>query len=323
MRKVSSNSNHEQSANKVTKLLTISALIMFILSITVCVITIVMLNDNKKAYDEQLVEECEKDLTLFLDDMGIDNPFDEIFDFEVTYNSRLNEYTVSDNLGEPCTIELGEEPDVSSPPEETKPIKNKSLLNTIKKSKELVFKYIKNSKILKDKDKIYDYIDSLTFEYFSLEYNDFFINLDFVDTVACYFKDHIYLNPVNENLFCEWIFVHEMIHAITDFTHGFVADEYHYTLFDECMTEIITYSLNPELIEESAYFEYIDYVVPYVGIFGEKAIYAYFYNYNPIYEVYPKDSFSLYVKSVENLYEDDFAYFMAVRSLGKMSALTF
>ena len=273
-------------------------------------------------YDEELINLCKQDLSDFMYEMGIENEFNEI-DFEVTFDNKTHQYTVSSG-GSSLFIEIPKEEDPIDAPTKVRSVKDKDTLDLIKRSKKLVYDYINKSTVLVNKSKVCRFIKNLEFSYIVPEMDDTDFVENFANTSACYIKQHVYLNPLEKNTYCEWVFVHELIHAICDYTHDFSEKgDYFYSRFNECMTELIVSTINPNLLVPSDYMLYTYLVSPYVGIFGNDALYAYFYSYEPIYKKYNKSAIDLYVHSLENLEYSEISYDVLLMDLSKMSLVMF
>lgn len=99
--------------------------------------------------------------------------------------------------------------------------------------------------------------------------------------------------------------VHEFIHAICYYTHDLNIENeiYANSLFNETMTDIITAALNPNLKAgiKSSYSNYYNFVYPYINLFGETAIEAYFYGYDEIYKQIGEDEFNFFILVTNNL----------------------
>ena len=171
-------------------------------------------------------------------------------------------------------------------------------IKIVSKSKKLVYQYIDTSTILKDKKDIKKYIENLNTK-----------EADFTDDegVGAYFSyadSCIYINRNNSEAICEWMIVHELIHAMSFYTHNcsIENEEYAFNLFNEILTDIITSSINPKMNRGilSGYSVYYNLLYPYINLFGENAIEAYFYGYNTIYTQIEKDEFEFFVIVIEN-----------------------
>ena len=103
---------------------------------------------------------------------------------------------------------------------------------------------------------------------------------------------------------------HELIHSIAFYTHNVdnLADiTYAYSMFNEIMADLITYSINPDINEsiESYYKGYYNLLYPYINIFGVDSINAYFYGYDALYSKVGKPEFDFFVVVVENISEEN------------------
>lgn len=166
------------------------------------------------------------------------------------------------------------------------------------KSKEIVYQYIDASTILKDKEAIKNYIDSL------IAKEATFTDDDSVGAYFSYTDDCLYINRDNPEFICEWMIVHELIHAISYYTHNcsIENEEYAFNLFNEILTDMITSSLTPKINSkiQSGYSLYYDLLYPYINLVGQSSIEAYFYGYEIIYEQIKKEEFEFFVIVIEN-----------------------
>ena len=175
--------------------------------------------------------------------------------------------------------------------------------NIINTSRNLVFQYIDSSKVLKDKEGIKNYIEILPIKEASFTKDS---------GVGAYFsfKDNcIYINKDNSEYICEWMIVHEMIHAISFYTHdcSIEKEEYAFSLFNEVLTDILVSTINPEIVNNSisGYSPYYCLIYPYIYTFGTESIYAYFYGYENIYNKVDKNEFEFFVTVIGNIQESN------------------
>lgn len=189
-------------------------------------------------------------------------------------------------------------------PQNIKPLSSDKIADIIESSIKKVNDYIDTSSVLTDKDNIKNYISTLSIK-----------TADFTDDtgVGAYFsaKDStIYINNENSDCICEWMVCHELIHSIAFYTHNVdnLADiPYAYSMFNEIMADLITYSINPDIKEsiESYYKGYYNLLYPYIDIFGVDSINAYFYGYDTIYSKVEKAEFNFFVAVIENISEEN------------------
>lgn len=246
-----------------------------------------------------------KNASMVTSELGyktIDNPFkDSSRYFEVEKTSD-NEFRVDVNGTEMIIqIPLNSESEEFIPTEIT-PVSAK-YSEILSNSKNLIFQYIDSSTILKDKDGIKEYIDSL---------NTNEANFTDDDNVGAYFShadSTLYINKNNAAYVCEWMIVHEYVHAISYYTHNcsIENEEYAFNLFNEILTDLITSSLNPKIVDNVISGYSIDYslLYPYIYLFKEDAIKAYFYGYDSIYEKIDYDEFRFFVLVIENYGEEN------------------
>lgn len=170
----------------------------------------------------------------------------------------------------------------------------------IKSSKQKICDYINKSNVLKDKEYLKDRIQGTEFKGATYGADQ---------TVGAYFSPedgNIYINKnTQKEAICEWMFVHELVHALDYYTHGcdVKSEKYTYTKLDETITDLITESLDPKKPENgymSGYRPYYEIVSPYINLMGEKALNAYFYSYDEVEAELGAEEFRLYVCIIEN-----------------------
>lgn len=171
------------------------------------------------------------------------------------------------------------------------------LARIVEDSKKLVSSYIEASDILKNKPDIVNYVSNIPTYVVEMEY------------VAMYDAGALYINTNHTHEASEWMIVHELVHAICEFTNGGIENErYPYNLFNEVMTDIITASMNPSSADGtmSGYAIYHEIGYAFIGCFGEKALSSYFYGYDSLVEElgYELDFF---VFSMENMEKNEIA----------------
>lgn len=172
------------------------------------------------------------------------------------------------------------------------PIFKTHILST---SQSIVFKYIDNSNILKDKESIKKFLSGIQVKcsYFK---NDTYKNSHFDSK-----SNIIYIRP---NKVCKSTVINEYINAISYYTHGRKLGEYRYTKLNQIITNLIATGLS----RESYHLDYMAYsplVYPYINLFGDKAIKTYFYGYEDIYKAIPKEEFDFWIAIVDN-FDDGF-----------------
>ena len=275
---------------RIKRLLGILALV---LSLTGC--------STISSYDDTILKNAST-VTSELGYKTIDNPFkDSSRYFEVEKTSD-NEFRVDVNGTEMIIqISLNSQSEEYVPTDITKVSAKYS--DILSNSKNLIYQYIDSSTILKDKDRIKKYIDSIKVKeaYFTDD-----------DNVGAYFShtdSTLYINRNNAANVCEWMIVHEFVHAISYYTHNcsIENEEYAFNLFNEIMTDIITSSLNPNISDEiiSVYSIYYSLVYPYIYLVKEDALEAYFYGYDSIYEKIDYNEFRFFVLVIENYGEEN------------------
>ena len=248
-------------------------------------------------YDSITLERAEQ----VTDETGFDfysNPFSDGSRYFKVEKKSENDFLVDVN-GSKMEVQT---PNEQSSSEEYHPINVSNISSKYTKivetSKQLVFKYIDSSTVLKDKEDIKEYIENLPAKEASFTEEDD-VGAFFSDTDNC-----IYINRNNSDLICEWMVVHELIHVISFYTHGCCMEdeEFAYNLFNEILTDILTSSMNPKILQgvQSGYSMYYGLLYPYINLFGKEAIHAYFYGYDDIYNQVGKTEFEFFVLVIEN-----------------------
>ncbi len=138
----------------------------------------------------------------------------------------------------------------------------------------------------------------------------FTVKLEEFDDMGVYRDRKIYLSNEHINEVNEFYIAHEFVHALADITNGGVEKNiFAYNLFNEALTDIITLSFcgNATSNAISAYYPYYEFMYPYVSIFKEDAIKAYFYGYDELLQKISRDELELFVQSLAN-YDDDMGF---------------
>lgn len=258
-------------------------------------------NSESGIFEDSLIEVANSFTESSWSEYFQDNPFEK---GERVYEvSSLGDNTYSVNVnGTKQTMKFHRNStNTVVVPTETFKITSKSQ-KIVKESMELIVDFIQSSKILENKEEIIDFIKSLEIKsaYFEDEENT---------TVAYFYGDvkSIFIEKSNEKLLCEWIIVHELIHAISYYTHGQTMDyEYSYSLFNEVLTDLITFSINPKTLEgeyASGYSMYYSYIFPYISIFKIDSLKSYFYGYKKDF-IIPKHEIDFFVNVIEMLPEN-------------------
>ena len=185
---------------KGTKLLRIY-IVIALLVITVSLVFKLSLPKDTN-YNEKLIKYA-------LDSLKGKQIYDDFF--EVTKNPSSYNITLNDKK---ITINVinKKNSNTSSSYESPVEISSNSVLKLISKSKKTVCNYIANSpNIFNNQEDAIKYIESLPF----LQCK---INIE--NTLAFYEKGTIFIKENSEKQLCEWILVHELIHALSDFCQG-------------------------------------------------------------------------------------------------------
>lgn len=276
------------------------AMVMIVTTLTGCRI-------RSSSYDNRILNSAEE----VWENIGysrVENPFETgegMFDVKEIDGG----YEVNSN-GTKCIIMKGENFQRKYSPKNVKPL-NTQEEEIFQKSKEKVIDYIEKSDILLgNKEELKSCIDEVAVRVATYEEDEL---------VGAYFesKDNtIYVNEASTDQVCEWMFTHELIHALSYETHGKMEYTYMYTHFNEVMTDIITSSLEPELLEDelmiSAYVPQYWLVYPLLNIFQEEAMKGYWYGWEKFFidQKVNKEEMDFYVLVVANYgQENSEAYF--------------
>lgn len=185
------------------------------------------------------------------------------------------------------------------------------------KSREKVVKYINGSKIIQDKDNVIQKIQAMPVYQVNI--------IDPTDPAIAYYESGA-INVVfeHQSYTCEWMFVHELIHALCDITNSVDGNYTDYrfkrTEFTEAITDVITASLKPQISNgKSAYDVYYPAAYKYIDVVGEaEAINAYFYGYeNLVKDIGSWAEFEFFVVSFGNAEFNEFAKTCMYTSLRK------
>lgn len=207
-------------------------------------------------------------------------------DFSVDVNGTKMEIQLPDHTDFPSYTPKNVK-DISS---EAKKIFNQS--------QKLIYDYIETSTVLTDKTEIKSYISALSIKEASFTEDIW---------VGAYFSPEdntLYINRSNISHICEWMIVHELVHAISYYTHAcdLNKEAYAYDIFNEVLTDMITSSLEPQIDSsvQSGYTMYYDLLYPYINFLGKDSIKAYFYGYDIVFKKINPDEFDFFVIVIEN-----------------------
>lgn len=157
----------------------------------------------------------------------------------------------------------------------------------IQSARNFVVEYIKDSNVLTDKEMLIQEVENLPFYLYTDSTHP---ELDELDAPAIYIGEAVFCNRKYQDFFCEFMFVHEMIHHVRLVTSGgkFSQERYYASKLDETITDLITYAMSPKMFTSngfvSGYSQYYEPVNKYLTIFGEDALEAFFYGYEDFLE---------------------------------------
>lgn len=181
----------------------------------------------------------------------------------------------------------------------------------VSKAKLSVISYINASEILQEKETLISKIETIKI-----------MAMD-MPTVGLYKNDCVYIDRdelVGFSMECfEFAVTHELIHALAALTNGGVENEYYGTKkLNEVITDLITVQIfNKDINFLSVYSDYYYHGYSYISVFKEKAIKAYFYGYEEIWENTDKTEFDFFVEAFANAPYDIFAHAYTVTLLYK------
>lgn len=263
----------------------------------------------RSSYDERIINSAEKTWEN-LGYASVENPFEKgDRKFEIKEEESEGKFEVNLDGTRSIILNEGKVQRGEYSPKSIKPLdkREKSLYES---SKEKVVEYIESSEILENKEEFKNFLDKVTIRMATYSEDEL---------VGAYYDNKtntIFVNELSEDQVCEWMFTHELIHALAYKTHGESEYTYMYTQFTEVMTDIITSSLDPELLEDelviSGYVPQYWLVYPIFTIFQDEALKGYWYGWEKFFidEKLDKDEFDLYVLVVANYgQENSEAYF--------------
>ena len=171
-------------------------------------------------------------------------------------------------------------------------------LKIIEASRNLVIQYINNSEVFTNKEKLVEGIKNIPFYLYTESTHDQLINYE-IQPAAVHLGGAIYCNNDYNTSFCEYLFVHELVHHLRYLTSDqkLSNELYFATSLDETIADIIALSMEPEVnFEEdyiSSYTVFYEPVYKYLNLFGRDALSAYFYGYDEFFEKNGGDTFKL------------------------------
>ena len=263
----------------------------------------------RSSYDERIINSAQRAWEN-LGYASVENPF-ETGDrkFEVKEEESEGKFEVNLDGTRSIILNEGKVQRGEYSPKSIKTLDNREK-EIFRKSKEKVLDYIERSYILSNKDELRNYVEKVAVKIATYGEDE---------PVGAYYENEnntIYVNELSENQVCEWMFTHELLHALAYKTHGEKEYTYMYTEFNEVMTDIITSSLEPELLEDelmiSGYVPKYWLVYPVLSIFQEDAIKAYWQGWERFFidERLNKEEMDFYVLVVANYgQENSEAYF--------------
>ena len=259
--------------------------ISIVLLICMCIYICACTTESNKNFDKQIIQTSN----TMLEEWGLEEgrTFSVSLDRKDIYHIDIN--------GEELLIKIEE--DVNTFIEKTNRKEYSS--KVVEMSKKKIINYINDSDILKDKEELVQYINNLTFKT-----ADFPADGDSPPAEYDYKEDVIFINNSFKKYICEWMLVHELVHALCQKTNGGIENErYPFDRFNEVLTDVITASMNPKIKDgiSSVYSQYYGWIYLYLGCVGIDGIEAYFYGYDEILSKIPEAELDIFVESVEAL----------------------
>jgi len=250
-----------------------------------------IIKTSNKNIDDEIIETSNK----LLEEWGLEEgrTFSVVIDDQDIYHIDINGYELLVTLEEP---ENFEETTVANVGE-----CDSKVLSIVKKSKEIIINYIDTSNILKDKEELKQYINDIPVKMADLS----------IDAAAIHdaVSETIFVSYQHLEAICEWMIVHELVHALCQKTNGGIENErYALNTFTEVLTDIITKGMEPKITSgiESTYSIYYNWVYLYLGCLGIDGIEAYFYGYDEILKRIPEAELDIFVEAFEQVeYSED------------------
>ena len=155
-------------------------------------------------------------------------------------------------------------------------------------AKKLLYDYIWKSDILRDK------------EYLVSELERISVKVGEIDRAGMFFcvgeRKILCINTGDVN---KVVIIHELIHALQDSIRNGLDSQN--PMFVEIMTDIIANAVYPSnnIFRMSMYRDYDENVLNFIGIFREKAIEAFFYGYDVLYDEITEDEWYLFMYTIE------------------------
>ena len=157
----------------------------------------------------------------------------------------------------------------------------------IQSSRDLVCKYIQDSSVLTNKEWLINRIQTLPFYKYTDSTHPEIISI--MKAPGAHMINGIYCYDEFSEYYCEYFFVHELIHHLRYLTSGenLTTTLYYATQFAEAMTDIITTTIDPKMFNSpnysSGYAKYYGPIYTYLSIFEEDALEAFFYGYDEFF----------------------------------------
>jgi len=155
-------------------------------------------------------------------------------------------------------------------------------------SKALLYDYIRKSSVLRDKEQLIAELENIP------------VKVGQLDTAGIsIYAEEARVICINKNDVRTVVIVHELVHMLQGILWNGLDSQN--PMFVEIMTDIITNAVYPSnnVFHMSAYREHNDNVLAYIGIFKEKAIEAFFYGYDVLYDEITQDEWYLFMYAIE------------------------
>lgn len=170
-------------------------------------------------------------------------------------------------------------------------------------AKKKVCKFIDDSNFLKNQELLKEKILNIDIYVCTDTNNTGFFGSPEYAMSAVFYDGAIYINKDLQNTISEFVLVHELFHGVRHFTledSTYSTKTYTFSLFEETMTDALTYSCNPYLYvpknvsaDTIGYKLTLPFIYKYLDLYREDALEAFFYGYDEFFEKYGDKDFQV------------------------------